>query len=100
MDPLLSQLLSACHQEDEANRNGVFTHMTFFGPRAHWNIKPVRMSEFWTGYCSIVQGIEDGSRVGRLPLAERVPDQSPVLSDCVFRFHEQNDSPEELCPDA
>lgn len=94
MDGDLYDLLRRTRSEDlqsgirgyKGQENLPFTHISFYGPHARWQIKTSKLTEFWSGYCDIVY-----EGIGNYSLAERALDHMPIIAECTFRFLPRGD---------
>ena len=49
MDPALFDLI----RDHRAESGNSYTHVSFYGPAARWNIPAENLGEFWQKYCSL-----------------------------------------------
>lgn len=82
MEPLLRELLRDTSDADSNENPAQFTHVTLYGPRARWSIRPHNLTPFWVGYCRLVRDYPQTN----LCLAERPQDVMPVIIESTFRF--------------
>lgn len=91
MDPKLRDLLREV-ANNPVTAGETYTHVTTFGTHGRWLIGPQKQSEFWSGYCDLVN-IQNGD--GDLPpeptanmcLGEKISDVMPLISKLTFRYH-------------
>lgn len=83
MDSGLSDLLN--ETAFEANSSS-FTYLTTFDSIKRWNLKPNHQTEFWKGYCGLVNNENDL----KLCLAERISSETPIIAQFKFRFDVEN----------
>lgn len=81
MDVGLLEILRNSRCEDEK----IYTHVSYYGPKAKWNIKSNELADFWKKYCDLVY-----DKNGNFCLGERPQDYMPVLSRLTLRFHDNN----------
>ena len=77
MDSELKKLLNQTAVEAD---NDSFTHLTTYDTIKRWSIKPNNQTDFWKGYCSLVD--EDK----KLCLAERILPATPIIVNLKLKF--------------
>lgn len=93
MEPGLRDLLRAV-AVDSVNYS--HTHVTLYGTHARWTIQPHRLTDFWNGYCDLVDRKTNGrdgipeEPFSNICLAERPQDVMPQIAKLTFRFHADN----------
>ncbi|CAH6419429.1 D5 DNA Primase [uncultured virus] len=90
MEPELRDLLRTVAIDPVGDSH---THVSLYGPHARWTIRPHTQTNFWTGYCDLVDRKTNG-REGVPPepftnmcLAERPQEVMPEIAKLTFRFH-------------
>lgn len=79
MDRELFEIIENLHSAEGGRNYPLHSH---FGPEKEWKIKEDNLSEFWRGYCRIVD--EDFDRT--FSLAEVPTTIMPIVVDFLFRF--------------
>ena len=89
MDPELRDLLRTTATDCVGDSH---THVSLYGQHARWTIRPHNLTNFWTGYCDLVDRKTNG-RDGVPPdpsallcLAERPQEVMPTIARLLFRF--------------
>lgn len=89
MDPELRDLLRLVATD---NSNDSYTHVTLYGTHARWAIPHHNQTDFWNGYCDLVDKKNNG-RDGLPPqphsnmcLAERPQEVMPLIAKLTFKF--------------
>lgn len=89
MEPELRDLLRVVAVDPIGDSH---THVSLYGPHARWTIRPHTQSNFWTGYCDLVDK-KDNGRNGLQPdpfsnicLAERPQEVMPEIAKLTFKF--------------
>jgi len=83
MDSELKNLLNQTAIEAD---NDSFTHLTTYDTIKRWVIKPNNQTDFWKGYCSLVD------QNTKLCLAERVLSETPIIVNLKLKFNILNDN--------
>lgn len=88
MDPALRELLR--NVSVNANDSSL-THVSLYGPSAKWSVPSHNLTNFWKGYCDLVNlkmtGAEAESN-SKLCLAEKTEKEMPVMAKLTFKFHQ------------
>jgi len=79
MDRELFEILENLHSSDVGRNYPLYSH---FGPNKDWKIKEDNLSEFWRGYCRLLD--EDFDKT--FSLAEVPTTNMPIVVDFLFRF--------------
>lgn len=80
----LSDLLNEVGTEADPTS---FTHLTTFNTVKRWEIKSNKQIQLWQGYCNLLNDKPDI----KLCLAERVPNETPVIVQLKFMFKIKNE---------
>lgn len=81
MDSELKNLLDQTAIEAD---NDSFTHLTTYDTIKRWIIKPNNQTEFWKGYCSLVDNDT------KLCVAERVLKEIPIIVQLKLKFNDED----------
>lgn len=60
--------------------NNTFTHITTYDTIKRWSIKPNHQTDFWKGYCDLVQ------KDKQLCLAEKILPETPIMVNLKLKF--------------
>jgi phage/plasmid-associated DNA primase len=91
MEPELRDLLRVV--ATDTTNNDSHTHVTFYGPHARWTVRPHTQTNFWSGYCDLVDRKTNGrdlitaEPLSNICLAERPQEVMPQIAKLIFRFH-------------
>src|SRR5690554_6283701 len=83
MDSELKNLLDQTATEAD---NDSFTHLTTYDTIKRWAIKPNHQTDFWKGYCSLV------NQDKKLCLTERILKETPIIVNLKLKFNVPNDN--------
>jgi phage/plasmid-associated DNA primase len=84
MDSGLSDLLDIVAEEADVKS---FKYVTTYNSIKRWSILPDKETDFWKGYCSLV----DSDPQAKLCLAEKMHEESPIIVNLKLRFKIEND---------
>lgn len=89
MDPELRELLARVSSNTS---DGTYTHSTFFGNSARWNIENNNNKVFWETYCHLAhRTMTDETRYhDPICLAEKPTKEMPLIVDFEFKFHDDD----------
>lgn len=79
MDRELFEILDNVHSETGGKHYPLFS---LYGPNKEWKVRENKVSEFWKGYCRLVDNDFDRD----YPLAEVPTKNMPIVLDFLFRF--------------
>ena len=90
MEPALRDLL---RETAVGVQHDSHTHVTAYGPHARWSIEHHNLTDFWSGYCDLVNTFRNGEEetesnlLANMCLAERPQDVMPEIAHFTFKFN-------------
>lgn len=90
MDPQLQELVRTTRSDIITRDASPYSFVTYYGPNSSFKVKSNKLTEFWQGYCQVIN-----RDVGNYCIGEKLPDNFPVLARFNLKFHHSGGGDEE-----